>query len=119
MDWDEAGDRSLMEWQEQEEPDRVRKRKASIRSRRQCGVITNIPPERKNSIRRVEAKYLLVGVLKTRVNIDHPRMAVLDMRIKKAALMIEEKSSGLGSGSSNTESTSDSKFSQSTQSLNF
>ena len=27
MDWDEAGDRSLMEWQEEEEPDRVRKRK--------------------------------------------------------------------------------------------
>ena len=94
MDWDEAGDRSLMEWQEQEEPDRVRrrKRKASIRSRRQCGVITNIPPEKESSTRRVEAKYLLVGVPKTRVNFDHPRMAALDLRIKKAALMIEEKS---------------------------
>ena len=38
---------------------RKRKRKASIRSRRQCGVITNIPPERQNSTRRVKAKYLL------------------------------------------------------------
>ena len=27
MDWDDDGDRSLMEWQEEEEPDRIRKRK--------------------------------------------------------------------------------------------
>ena len=54
MDWDEAGDRSLMEWQEEEEPDRVkkRKRKSSKRSRRQCGVnnITNIPRREKTTL---------------------------------------------------------------------
>ena len=85
-----------MEWQEEEEPDRVRKRKrkSGKRSRRQSGAdnITNIPQERENSTRRVEANYLLVGAPKTKVYIDHPRMAVLDLRIKKAALMIEEKS---------------------------
>ena len=93
MDWDDMGDRSLMEWQEGEEPDRVRKRKRKQykRSRRQSGVtpnnITNIPPERK---KRVGDKYLLVGAPRTKVNINHPRMAALDHRIQKAALVIEE-----------------------------
>ena len=94
MDWEDAGDRSLMEWQEVEEPDRVRKRKkkSSKRSRRQCGVnnITNIPPEKENSKRRVGEKYLLVGAPRANMNIDYTRMAVLDQRIQKAALMIEE-----------------------------
>ena len=40
----------------------------------------------------MEVKYLLVGAPKTKINIDHPRMAVLDLRIQKAALMIEKKS---------------------------
>ena len=60
MDWDNEDDRSLMEWQEEEEPDRIRKRKrkSNKRSRRQYGVtppnnITNIPRERENSKRRV------------------------------------------------------------------
>ena len=44
MDWDEAGDRSLMEWQEEEEPERVRKRK-----REKCKRSNNIPPEKKAS----------------------------------------------------------------------
>ena len=97
MNWDDAGDRKLMEWQKEEEPDRVRKRKrkSNKRRRRQCGVtitnnITNIPPERENSKRRGGDKYLLVGAPRAQVNIDHPRMAVLDLRIQKAALMIEE-----------------------------
>ena len=43
MDWDDMGDRSLKEWQEGEEPDRVRKskRKPYKRSRRQSGVNPN------------------------------------------------------------------------------
>ena len=98
MDWDDVGDRSLMEWQEEEEPDMVRKRKRkpSKRCKMQCGVtianiITNIPPEKENSKRRRGGdKYLLVGAPRAQVNIDHPRMAVLDLRIQKAALMIEE-----------------------------
>ena len=99
MDWDDDGDRSLMEWYEEKELDRnrKRKRKSSHRSRRQSGVIpltniTNIPPEEKNSNRRVGGKYLLVGAPKTNVSIDHPRMALLDKRIQKAALMVEEMS---------------------------
>ena len=68
----------MLEWQEEEEPDRVRKRKrkSSKRSRRQCGVtmtnnITNIPPERKNNKRRVGDKYLLVGAPRSQAIIDH------------------------------------------------
>ena len=87
MDWDEAGDRSLMEWQEEEEPDRVRKRKRETYKRS-----NNIPPERKGSTKKkTGSKYLLVGVPKTRAYSDHLRMAVLDLRIKKAALILEKK----------------------------
>ena len=46
MDWDDDGDRSLMEWYEEKKTDRnrKRKRKSSHRSRRQSGVTlpTNI-----------------------------------------------------------------------------
>ena len=88
-----------MEWQEEEEPHRVRKRKrkSNKRSGRQYGVtppnnITNIPPEKENSKRRVGEKYLLMGAPRANVNMDYPRMAVLDQRIQKAALMVEEMS---------------------------
>ena len=82
-----------MEWQEGEEPDRVRKRKrkTNMRSRRQNGVFTNIPPERKGSTNKTGSKYLLVGVPKTRVYSDDLRMAALDLRIEKTALILEEK----------------------------
>ena len=95
MDLDDAGDKSLMELQEDEEPDRVRKRKRkpNKRSRRQSGVtmtITNIPLERKNNKKRVGDKYLLVGAPSAKINIDHPRMTALDLRIQKAALVIKE-----------------------------
>ena len=88
MDWDEAGDRSLMEWQEEEEPERVRKRK-----RETCKRSKNIPPERKGSTmkKKKRSKYLLVGVPKIREYSDHPRMAALDLRIRRAALIIEKK----------------------------
>ena len=32
-----------------------------------------------------------MGVPKIRINSDHPRMAALELRIEKAALVIEEK----------------------------
>ena len=33
-----------------------------------------------------------MGTPKIKISIDHPRMAMLDKRIKKAALMVEEMS---------------------------
>ena len=66
MDWDEAGDRSLIEWQKEEKPVRKRKRETCKRGK-------NIPPERKGSTKKkTGSKYLLVGVPKTRVFSDHP-----------------------------------------------
>ena len=55
-------------------------------------VVNNIPPERKGSTKKkAGSKYLLVGLPKTRAYSDHPRMAALDLRIKKAALILEKK----------------------------
>ena len=55
-------------------------------------VVNNIPPERKGSTKKkTGSKYLLVGVPKNRVYYDHPRMAALDLRIEKAAMILEEK----------------------------
>ena len=76
-----------MECQEEEEPDRVRKRKREKGKRSK-----NIPPERKDSTKKKSrSKYLLVGVPKTRACSDHPSMAALDFRIKRAALILEKK----------------------------
>ena len=104
MDYDD--DMILMEWDE--EPVRSLKRKrrsghrsrkrqepggnscntASIKNRGQTGVnkFQDIPPEVKRG------KYLLVGNTVTQASIDHPRMAMLNRRIMKAALVIQERS---------------------------
>ena len=65
---------------------------ASIKNRGQAGVkkIHQIPPEVKTKNKR--GKYLLVGSTVPKASIDHPRMAMLNRRIIKAALVIEERS---------------------------
>ena len=51
------------------------------------------PQEKKASTmkKKLRPKYLLVGVPNSREDSDHPRMAALDLRIRKAAQTIEEK----------------------------
>ena len=65
---------------------------ASIKNRGQAGVnkIQQIPPEVKTKIKR--GKYLLVGSTVPNASIDHPRMAMLNRGIMKAALVIQERS---------------------------
>ena len=65
---------------------------ASIKNRGQAGVnkIQQIPPEVKTKNKR--GKYLLVGSTVPKASLDHPRMAMLNRRIMKAALLIEKKS---------------------------
>ena len=95
MDWDEEGDRSLMEWQDEEEPERTRKRK-----RERCKRSNNIPPEKEGSTIKKErrrSKYLLVGVPKIIEYSGHPRMAALELRIRRAAEIIEKKYGSVGS----------------------
>ena len=85
-------DLSLMEWDGDKEPVRglKRKRRAGHRSRRGQGQAEQqVPPEVKTKNKR--GKYLLVGSTITKGSIDQPRMAMLNRRIIKAALVIEEK----------------------------
>ena len=91
MDWDEAGDRSLMEWQEEEEPERVRKRKREKYKRS-----NNIPPKKASTMKKRRPKYLLVGVPKTKEYSGHPRMAALDLQIRRVAQTIEKKYGSTG-----------------------
>ena len=50
------------------------------------------PPEKKKK----RPKYLLIGVPNIRECSDHPRMAALDLRIRRAAKTIEEKYGSAG-----------------------
>ena len=84
-------DQSLMEWVEEEEPVRLLKRKRE--SRKNIRKVQHEPPvpvaKTKNKRR---GKYLLVGTTVNKFSIDHPRMAMLNERILKAALVIRERS---------------------------
>ena len=81
-------DQSLMEWVEEEEPVRPLKRKRE--SRKKIRKVQHEPPVADTNKRR--GKYLLVGTTVNKFSIDHPRMAMLNERIVKAALVIRERS---------------------------
>ena len=87
-----------MEWTEEEEPTRrlKRKRRSRTQSRksqeaREFKTSIFHPEVKTRSNRRVNISYI-VRYTGYKASIDHPRMAMLNERIVKAALGIEESS---------------------------